>query len=93
MASARVYAVLLHQPQWYGVPLRIVLWNFIATMGFLLLVIFLVPPIVLKLLLSVVVLFIAVGIHVALSRSGKTDPDLMEVVLRFVTYPRYLGNR
>ena len=93
MASAPVYAVLLHQPRWYGVPVTIVLWNVTGLLVCLMIAILALPGLVMKLCGAIVAILITVGIHVAFKRSGHTDSDLLEIVVRFLLMPRYLGPR
>ena len=82
--SAEVYAVLLYQPEWYGVPVKIVLWNMGLMMIVLTLCLALLPGLMLRLVAFVVIVVGALVVHVGLRSSRHTDPDFFEIVLRFV---------
>lgn len=92
-AASEVYAVLLQQPTWYGVPMKLVLWTFTGMLGLMVLAVLLLPGAVLKIVGAMASGVVALGVLVLVRCSGQADPDLMEIVFRFVRYPRYLGPR
>jgi uncharacterized membrane protein YphA (DoxX/SURF4 family) len=91
--SSEVYAVLLHQPQWYGVPVKIVLWVLSVMLGCICLSVLVLPGVIAKLICAALSVVGAVAGLVVLRRSGAVDDVLLEVVCRFVIYPPYLGPR